>query len=134
MSQLAPAPNKLQQRIDLLEKELATAQASTTAATRAKAEFLSNMNHEIRTPLNAVLGFSRLLSNEDLSPSQQEKLGHISDSAGALLGIINDIITLSKIENRKVNSPWLNDCNWTLSVMCPSSVNLTALPKRLTNN
>ena len=67
-------------------------------ATRAKSYFLASMSHEIRTPMNAILGFSELALETELEPGQQEYLGTIRDSARALLGIINDVLDLSRIE------------------------------------
>ncbi|MCH2098384.1 MAG: ATP-binding protein, partial [Pseudomonadales bacterium] len=67
-------------------------------ATRAKSYFLASMGHEIRTPMNAILGFSELALETQLEPKQQEYLGTIRDAASALLGIINDVLDLSRIE------------------------------------
>jgi PAS domain S-box-containing protein len=67
-------------------------------ADRAKSAFLANMSHEIRTPMNAALGFTHLLRSELTEASQQEKLDKISQSIKHLLGLIKDILDLSKIE------------------------------------
>jgi signal transduction histidine kinase len=75
------------------------------AASRAKTVFLANMSHELRTPLNAIIGFADLIG-ATMSDGEQEKFGayveNISDSAGHLLGIINDILDVSRIEVGKV--------------------------------
>ncbi|MEB3831832.1 GAF domain-containing protein [Phormidium sp. CCY1219] len=69
------------------------------AANRAKSEFLAAMSHELRTPLNAILGFTQLMNRDiNLSPDQQEKLRIINRSGEHLLGLINDILEMSKIE------------------------------------
>jgi two-component system, sensor histidine kinase and response regulator len=68
------------------------------AANLAKSRFLANMSHEIRTPMNAVLGFSQLLEAELVEPCQREQLHRIHQSAQHLLGIIDDILDLTKIE------------------------------------
>lgn len=78
--------------------ELQQARARAEAANVSKSSFLANMSHEIRTPMNAVLGFAHLLQREINDPSQLEKLGKITQSAKHLLGIINDVLDLSKIE------------------------------------
>ncbi|MFM7784527.1 MAG: ATP-binding protein, partial [Gammaproteobacteria bacterium] len=64
--------------------------------------FLANMSHEIRTPMNSILGFAHLLSREVSDPAQADKLGKISRSARHLLGIINDVLDLSKIEANRL--------------------------------
>ncbi len=68
------------------------------AASEAKSQFLSTMSHEIRTPMNAIIGMSELLDNEVLSQRQRSFVKDIKTSAKALLGIINDILDISKIE------------------------------------
>jgi two-component system cell cycle sensor histidine kinase PleC len=72
------------------------------AANRAKSEFLANMSHELRTPLNAIIGFSELMQQALFGPLGSEKYGeYVSDihaSGSYLLGVINDILDMSKIE------------------------------------
>ena len=72
------------------------------AATHAKSVFLANMSHEIRTPLNAILGMAYLLRREGVTEQQAERLGTINAAADHLLGVINDILDLSKIEAGKL--------------------------------
>ena len=71
-------------------------------ASRAKSQFLANMSHEIRTPMNGVLGTADLLGMTPLSGSQHELLSTIQRSGKALLGLLNDILDLSKIEAGKL--------------------------------
>jgi two-component system, cell cycle sensor histidine kinase PleC len=72
------------------------------AANRAKSQFLANMSHELRTPLNAIIGFSELISSNLFgplgSPRYDEYIGDIHSSGKHLLGVINDILDMSKIE------------------------------------
>ncbi len=67
-------------------------------ATKAKSLFLANMSHEIRTPMNAVIGLAYLALKTDLTPKQRDYLNKIHQSGTSLLGIINDILDVSKIE------------------------------------
>ena len=83
-------------------KQMAVRQAEERAANRAKSAFLAKVSHEIRTPMNAILGITEIhLQNEQLSPDMQEVLEKIHNSGYLLLGIINDILDLSKIEAGK---------------------------------
>ena len=73
------------------------------AANKAKSSFLSTMSHEIRTPMNAILGITEIqLQNESLDQNLREALDKIHISGDMLLGIINDILDLSKIEAGKL--------------------------------
>src|SRR6185369_4402594 len=72
-------------------------------ATRAKSAFLANMSHELRTPLNAVLGYAQVMARDrGRSPSDREALAAILRSGEHLLGLINDVLSISKIEAGKV--------------------------------
>jgi len=84
------------------EETLTRAKVAAENANRMKSEFLANMSHELRTPLNAVLGFTQLLiGDETLSDTHKEKIRIISRSGEHLLGLINDILDISKIEAGK---------------------------------
>jgi signal transduction histidine kinase len=77
------------------------ARAAAEAANRAKSAFLANMSHELRTPLNAIMGFTRIVrrKSENVLPSKQaENLDKVLVSAEHLLGLINTVLDISKIE------------------------------------
>ena len=83
------------------EKILADALLVAEAASRAKSAFLANMSHEIRTPMNAILGMANVLRREGVSDKQSERLDKIEASTSHLLGTLNNILDLSKIEAGK---------------------------------
>ena len=80
------------------EAFLLEARDAAEAASRSKAEFLANMSHEIRTPLNAILGLAYLLEQSQLGVDAHAMLLKIRASGRSLLGIINDVLDVSKIE------------------------------------
>lgn len=79
------------------EIALGTAREEAERASRAKSEFLSRMSHELRTPLNAILGFAQLL-DMDSSAGQRPQVGHILRASQHLLGLINEVLDIARIE------------------------------------
>ena len=90
-----------------LASEHHEAQMRAEAGNRAKSQFLQNMSHELRTPLNAILGFSDVIKGGFLGPNgmdkYQEYAGDIHASGTFLLGVINDVLDMSKIEAGRMN-------------------------------
>ena len=89
-----------------IERANMMAQEALTA-NKAKSEFLANMSHEIRTPLNAIIGFTDLLTLEELTGEQKSYLDIIYNSGNNLLTLINDILDFSKIEAGKLHTEFM---------------------------
>lgn len=106
IASLGEAHHKLEMQGESLTRladNLRVARDAAEASNRSKSEFLANMSHELRTPLNAVIGFSDMMRNELLGPiNNPQYLSYADDihSSGVhLLGLINDILDISKIES-----------------------------------
>ena len=90
-------------RLKQTEEALVEAKERAEAANRAKSIFLASMSHELRTPLNVVLGFSRLMKNDQGVPAnQKENLDIIVRNGEHLLNLINNVLDISKIESGRV--------------------------------
>ena len=92
----------LAESLDKTMKDLITALEQAKAANKAKSDFLSNMSHEMRTPLNAIIGMTTIGKNTDDVEKKDYALGKIDEASSHLLGVINDVLDMAKIEANKL--------------------------------
>jgi len=114
---------QIQHSVDITE--IIDAKEHAEQSSRFKSQFLSHMSHEVRTPMNAILGITEIhLQNDALLPEIQEAFGRIYNSGYLLLGIINDILDLSKIEAGKLE---LVPVNYDVSSLINDVVHLNII-------
>ena len=103
---LARANSKLKQALDEIEQTnvaLEQARKAAESANRSKSAFLANMSHDIRTPMNAIVGLSELMEHNINNPAKlEEYLAKLRTTSQHLLGLLNDILDLSKIESGSI--------------------------------
>jgi signal transduction histidine kinase/CheY-like chemotaxis protein len=105
ISDLEAEQSQKVEELTRLTEELGAANRRIQEADRLKSQFLANMSHELRTPMNSIIGFSEILLERlepQVTPKHHGFLRHIHDSGQHLLGIINDVLDLSKIEAGKM--------------------------------
>jgi len=107
-----------------IEADLIAAKEEAERANNAKSQFLSNVSHELRTPLNAILGFAQLLEiNANFStPEQQEYVQHILSAGYQLLGLVNEVLDLSRIDVGKMEFNIQSLCIAEIASSCVNQV------------
>jgi two-component system cell cycle sensor histidine kinase PleC len=88
--------------VEVSQRKAEDERIAAQEASRTKSEFLANMSHELRTPLNAILGFSEMLSSSAFASRREEYARVIHSSGKHLLGLVNDLLDLSRIEANKL--------------------------------
>jgi PAS domain S-box-containing protein len=104
-----------------LQRDLETAVEAAKAASRAKSDFLANMSHEIRTPMNAIIGMTSIAKLSADSERKDYCLNKIENASAHLLGVINDILDMSKIEANKLE---LSPVQFSFEKMLQNVVNV----------
>jgi two-component system sensor histidine kinase/response regulator len=104
-------------------EQLIRAKEEAETASKAKSAFLANISHEIRTPMNAIIGLTHIAQRSTGDLAQQERLGKVADAAQHLMGIINDVLDISKIEADKLQ---LENTHFSLAGICTATCAMVA--------
>ena len=102
LKRYADLNDRLEEIVAMRTSDLVMAREIAESANRAKSVFLANMSHELRTPMNAIMGMTDLALRRAIEPKQQDQLSKVMTASQHLLGIINDILDLSKIEAERL--------------------------------
>ncbi|WP_461789764.1 response regulator [Pedobacter sp.] len=116
-------------QLEQVQGDLIKAKEDAEQGKRAKENFMANMSHEIRTPINGIIGLVHLLKQEDLKEEVKEIINLLDVSSNSLLGVINDILDLSKIEAGKYKINFAETDIKDLAKTAANLLNVKALEK-----
>ena len=111
--------------LKIYQEELIRAMELAEQGKRIKENFLANMSDEIRTPINGIIGIAQLLKKTALTDEQWQMVNLLEISSNSLLGVINDVLDLSKIESGKFK---INRTSTDIAKICETVVNLLRIP------
>lgn len=117
-------------QLEVYQKELIQAKELAEQGKRIKENFLANMSHEIRTPINGIIGLTSLLIQTPLSEQQAEMVNLLKITSTSLLGVINDVLDLSKIESGKFK---INRAETNIIELCNAVINLLGIGAKAKN-
>ncbi len=120
-AELARYRGHLEAMIEARTAALSVAKEAAEAASRAKSTFLANMSHELRTPMNAITGMTSLALRRAVDPKQKDHLTKVTEASRHLLGVINDILDISKIEADRLG---LEDIGFDLAAVLAQAAGL----------
>lgn len=118
-------------QLEKIQSDLIKAKEEAEQGKRAKENFMANMSHEIRTPINGIIGLVHLLKQEQLNEEQKEIVALLDVSSNSLLGVINDILDLSKIEAGKYSISFAETDIKELTTQAANLLNIKALEKHI---
>ncbi|UCV21754.1 PAS domain-containing protein [Ferribacterium limneticum] len=122
-SELASYRHHLETLVADRTEQLIAAKDEAESASRAKTAFLANISHEIRTPMNAIIGLTHIAQRSAGSSEQQGRLAKVAEAAHHLMGIINDVLDISKIEAGKLH---LEHTGFSLTKLCATTCEMMA--------
>jgi signal transduction histidine kinase len=117
-------------RLNTLNEELVVAKDVAEASNRAKSDFLSNISHEMRTPMNAIIGMTKIGKDDSDAVKKDYAFDKIESASTHLLGVINDILDMSKIEAGKME---LSCTNFEFAAMIDRTLNVIGLKAKEKN-
>jgi signal transduction histidine kinase len=132
--QLVRSQREIKQKnkqLESFQSELIKAKEEAEQSKRAKESFMANMSHEIRTPINGIIGLAHLLSKSELNREQKEMLELLQVSSESLLGLVNDILDISKIEAGKFRINYTKTAIRVLLAQATNLLNIKAKEKEL---